>query len=471
MEVKTTFWVKLSYIYILLPIIIFFIGYCNLITAILGCSVVLVSAYYLFKNAPALWKPQKKVEWILLATVFIISLIWVYSSGIGALVFQNSDHNCRNPIFELLVSQPWPVTAPDGQSILTYYIGFWFVPAVIGKLFNSVAIGYYAQIAWATIGVFFVFYYLFASLKKKNLMPIFIFIFFSGLDIIGYYIFRGIPTIMSHKEWWCPYQFSSMTTQLYWVFNQALPAWLLTLVLYHQKNNKNIVFLYTTLFISSTLPAIGIFPFVCYFLLKNGVDCGAILSKKHILNAIKSAITFENISSVLGIFFISYLYLSANISGGVSSVRIPNLWSVMFVYLPFVFLEAGIYMLAIFRKFKKEPLWYIALACFMVYPVIYIGTSNDFCMRATIPALIILVVMFLQALEDEEIRNKKLLYFIMLLAFFVGTLTPLSEISRTVIMTQHGYTKIESKLGFENFFGYVEGNKFLQYFGKQLPKN
>ena len=284
-------------------------------------------------------------------------------------------------------------------------------------------------------------------------------------------MFKGIPTIISHKEWWVPYQFSSITTQLYWVFNQALPAWLMTLVLYHQKNNKNIIFLYTTLFISSTLPAIGMFPFVCYFLLKNNADCGAILSKKNILSAIKSAFTFENISSIFVIFIVSYLYLSANISGGLLAIGIPNMWTAVFVYIPFVFLEAGIFMLAIYKKFKKDPLYYITLACFLVYPFIYVGVATDFCMRATIPALIILVLMFLQALEDEEIRKNKLIYFFMLLIFFVGTITPLSEISRTIVMTKHGYTKTISKLGFENFFGYVEGNKFLKYFGKQLPKN
>ena len=220
MEKKSGILVWAGYFYIILPILIFFIGWCNSLTAVTGVICILISSFFLYKNTPKIWFPSTKKEIILLGSIFVISLIWVYSSGIGALVFQNFDHNCRNPIFELMVNQNWPVESSNRLAILTYYIGFWLPPAVVGKIFHSTQIGYYAQVLWASIGVFLFFYYVLATLKKKTLWPVILFIFFSGLDIIGEFLIHGGSRTffnpVSHLEWWYPgMQFSSFTTQLY----------------------------------------------------------------------------------------------------------------------------------------------------------------------------------------------------------------------------------------------------------------
>ena len=109
----------LGYGYIILPIFIFVIGFCNVFTALAGTGLILISAYFLYKNSPKLWVPAtQKEKWLVLLAA-LVSLYWVYSSGIGALVFQNSDHSARNAIFELLVTQPWPVLI-KGKVMLSY---------------------------------------------------------------------------------------------------------------------------------------------------------------------------------------------------------------------------------------------------------------------------------------------------------------------------------------------------------------
>ena len=58
-------------------------------------------------------------------------------------------------------------------------------------------------------------------------------VLFSGLDIIGSLLddgprFRTDWNITTHLEWWAgKYQYSSMTTQLFWVPNHALGGWLI----------------------------------------------------------------------------------------------------------------------------------------------------------------------------------------------------------------------------------------------------
>ena len=62
------------------------------------------------------------------------------------------------------------------------------------------------------------------------------------MDIVGL-LLTGNPSVIEtrlcekiHIEWWARfYQFSSFTTQLFWVFNQAVPAWIATLLVLSTK--------------------------------------------------------------------------------------------------------------------------------------------------------------------------------------------------------------------------------------------
>ena len=471
MKKTSNIFTMLGYLYISIPIMIFFIGWCNPVTAIIGTLVILISLFYAFKNAPKLWIPKDKKQILFLSSLFVIALIWVYLSGIGALVFQNSDHNVRNPIFEMLVTESWPVEHANQPAILAYYIAFWLPSAVVGKIFNSIQIGYYFQILWASIGIFLFFYYVIAGLRRKNYIPIVLFIFFSGLDIIGT-IFRfniyDVISITSHLEQWgYLFQFSSFTTQLFWVFNQAIPAWVLVVLLNTEKNNKNIGFLYSCLFLHSTLPAIGIFPYILYWCLKNG--------KKHarfcdLKASFLSLFTFQNTIGSLCIFIVCYSYLSSNIAGGNIGIlnadgHIVLLYSCMLI---FFFLEAGIFLILINKIYRKNPIFYITLLCLLLYPVIQVGYSIDFCMRATIPALVILYLLVCKAFENRYYLTKcKKSFIILIFVLIIGAITPIHEFARTIVNTSKGITKAESYIGFENFFGWKTGNKFLKYFGKK----
>ncbi len=467
----------LGYGYIILPVLVFFIGFCNAPTALLGTVGIAASAYFVYKNAPQLWVPSAKKEWILVAAIALVSLGWVYSSGIGVQVFQNSDHSARNAIFELLVTQPWPVLVNNGDAMLTYYIGFWLPAAVIGKLFHSVSLGYNLQIIWAALGVFLTFYYLLAALHKKTSWPILVFIFFSGLDIIGSILFINIHPFhpfnwLEHIEWWVPgLQFSSFTTQLYWVFNQAVPAWVVTLLLLHEKNNKGLVFLYACTFICATLPAIGLVPFLAWWCAQNGQkDLKTIFTPTHFWQAFKSSLTFANLAGAGIITLVSYAYLSGNISGTNSGAVIHAtntvLWlkTLLFWFLPFFMLEVGLYLLCVAHLQYKNPLFYLCIACLAIYPFIHVGIAPDFCMRATIPALVLLCLFVLQSLQQEKIR---LLRLVLVMLLLIGAVTPLHEMTRTAVYTSKGYIKQRPHLEGGNFFSYTQQNPFLTYFGKR----
>lgn len=65
--------------------------------------------------------------------------------------------------------------------------------------------------------------------------------------------------LSTHLEWWAvDFQFTSMTSQLFWVFNQAIPAWVATIMIMTQKHCKNMLFILSLMMLSSTIPFVGL---------------------------------------------------------------------------------------------------------------------------------------------------------------------------------------------------------------------
>ena len=159
----------LSYIYLALPVLIFFLGWMKLYIALPVCLIILYAVWKASVTEQGLWYPVWNKDTIRLACIIagIIGL-WVYFSGIGGMTFQNSDHWWRNQTFEILVEYDWPVTKrvmmEDGIHTrgLIYYIGFWLPAACVGKLFGVTA-GYCFQTLWAALGVGLVYYYVCAK--------------------------------------------------------------------------------------------------------------------------------------------------------------------------------------------------------------------------------------------------------------------------------------------------------------------
>lgn len=177
----------IAYLYVLLPIMIFLLGWTRWFIAIPGVIVLAICWFQMSKDdlmfdLPKLDKHQMEI----LAFVLMIIVLWVYLSGIGKFVFQNTDHDCRNPIFDILVNYKWPATrqvlSETGMTTkgLIYYIGFWMPAAVVGKLFGLTA-GYCFQALWAVIGIFLVYMLISSILKEIKIWPLLVMIFFSGM--------------------------------------------------------------------------------------------------------------------------------------------------------------------------------------------------------------------------------------------------------------------------------------------------
>lgn len=470
----------LVYAYLALPFLIFTLGWIRWYYAI---PIILVSLYALkglFRNAPSLWVPEKRKSnpWKITLILLIIGG-WVALSGVGGFVFQNPDHMWRNAIFELLVRNPWPIIKTDatGSVGFIYYIGFW-MPAALGGKMVGLTWGYVAQYLWATLGIELFYYLICAKFRKLLIWPLLLFIFFSGLDIIGI-LLKGNEVIgwISHIEWWgWPFQFSSMTTQLFWVFNQALPAWLVTMAILMEKNNKGILLLLSFTMLSSSLPFVGLIPIAAYLILKRREGKNPFFSE--IGRITKETFSVENIIGVAVIGIVTLLYLKGNNSAQIMTTtnhEFETFGAFVFHLLKFLILEIGLYFLVMLKYRWKDPAFYLLGLLIALIPLIRIGTGGDFAMRASIPALVILFLLVAQTLEEAWKKRDFRILALFSILFVLGAITPVLEINRTLIETYH---RIRNDLPItagsrnlmgpteNNFWGDLEGNVFFTNLAK-----
>lgn len=487
---------RLTYLYLAIPILIFIIGWFHPVLAVIFTAVTVCGLWLALRTAPSIELPaiQKKDLWKVVLVV-LMAAVWVFFSGIGQFSFQNTDHSCRNAMLRGLVERPWPVTAENASApgseprALVYYIAFWLPAACVGKVFGLRAAHTFLYL-WAVLGVLLTFALILSFSRKFSPLPLVIFVFFSGLDILGveiYNLYSGVfslPGPLDHLEWWSNkvIQYSSMTTQLYWVFNQALPAWLVTLAILRQKDNRSLVFLYSLSLLHSTLPAIGLLPIAAYMFIRRCLQQrNPQLSPGQNLRAMcREAFTFQNFFAGGAVGITSFLYLKTNLSGQhVSGLAQSGLFSGHSIlhYGLFLVCEVLLYFLVIFPKNRKNGLYYLSLAILLVCPFIRVGYGGDFCMRASIPALVILFLLVSDTLRSCLENRQRLTAVLLSVLLLVGAVTPLHEMLRSVYYTAKDLTDpnysalapeddLFTQGSGENFFGEQEGSFFFQYIAK-----
>ena len=374
---------------------------------------------------------------------------------------------------------------------LVYYIGFWLPSALVGKVLGLRA-GYYAQAVWAVLGIVLVYYLICVLLKRVAVWPLFIFVFFSGLDILGIFLTAQDPATFEckwHLEWWgTPYQYSSMTTQLFWVFNQSIPAWVCTMMAYMQKNNRNIVFILACSMLCSTFPFVGLLLLALFFCLSRKYDeMEAVRTagtrekiRVYISCIIKDTCTLQNVAGGGLIGITSFLYLTCNYSGAYimgENIKGPEFDNSLAKLILFLIVEIGVYVALIYKYNKENKMFYFIVLCLSIIPPVKVGYSTDFCMRASIPALLLLTVLVIKTLAESWEKRDYRVFAGLILVLVLGSATPALEFRRTFGET---FRRIkEGEIVYEedsdpikllsggNFSGSVDDSFFFQHFVKE----
>lgn len=438
---------KITYIYLALPVIIFMLTW---IRPAVGVPAALLVGFALFL---ALRKKDESTFRITRQTIFIaagLAFLWCFFAGQGGFWYQSDDHWARNAIYRDLVYHPWPVVFEKYDVLLNYYIGYWLVPALFCKgLFllthNAAGAWLVAKIAlllWSTFSITLCFLLLadIVACKsiKKLVFAVLFFILFSGLDLLGIYITNGKAGM--HLEWWAwRFQYSSFTTCLFWVFNQAVPAWIATLLLLDERKVENFAFCGLCIFISSPIPLIGLLPIYIT------IGIQEIIKAKNKFDIVKKVFSLQNIIACLVIFPICLIYYADNSaikkpvvvdSTVTASVEQPSasapekeilsprvrIAKELIRFSSFYVLEAGVFLALLFKKHRKSIIfWCLALELFFI-PFIHVGRAADFAMRASIPPLVVLMTMVFNDFYDSyEHKNNKFIIYCIILSFAIMT--------------------------------------------------
>lgn len=381
------------------------------------------------------------------ALVCLCALLWTFFSGIGGLFYQTEDHYGRNAIFSDMLNHTWPVYFEGTTHALTYYIAYWLLPALAargaaavlgaGALWPAANAALFVQTLWFLIIALLLFLSLIrAKGLVKNTLLLLLFVFFSGMDGLMIPFF---PDWWNNQlEWWAQgYQFSSNTTGLFWVYNQALPAWLaILLVMDNPRDVGSYALIGLCAFPFSPMPFIGLMVYFIGLALLEGISLTQRLGAARGIRALLvSCMTARNLLACVSIAPAFIPYFMTNAASGGAPFRFDiyagsyGTAQAVLRLLLFLVIEFGAYALILSKRFGRNPVFLLTALSLVLAPMFRIGYGQDFSMRASIPGLMALCLFagrYLFAEKNAKRSAVVLLSFLLL----VGSITPVMEFVR-----------------------------------------
>ena len=469
-----------SYFYLVIPILIFFFGWLKLPLAIFSATILLAGTYLTLRDFGYI-KDYSFISFEFLAFSFLIIFTWVFFSGIGGFGFQNLDFLARNAVFHDLINYQWPVIYDfsadsnlkemfGNNGALVYYFVYWLPSALVGKLLGW-KIANIVLFIWTLVGVSLCILLITRYIGKASILVVLAFVFFSGMDIIGetmVYMREFIPhayigDIFSirklmgilfaltldnfHLEMWNSddgfsfLNYNSHTVQLFWVFNQSIPAWLVTLLLLNLKQAKSLLFTFSLVFFFAPLTGLGLIPYLAYTMI--APLWGSIVwSKDQLISLLKTLffkhLSFQNTITVLLMAALIASFYGTQVGnhphGFIWDLHEANI-NLALIYLGFIILEFLIFGLFTFNHKENRGLLILTLIWLSVIPLYHYSKSNDFGLKASIPPLIILFTVgfknILHKFEGPLPPKKQMARILLVLVLLIGSITPLHEFFRS----------------------------------------
>ncbi|MCW5876054.1 MAG: hypothetical protein KIS85_04140 [Anaerolineales bacterium] len=475
-------------LYFAIPLAIFCLAWLRSVWAIACLALLLFGLVLVLRGFSYRHADYLTSRFLLLA--LLAALAWVALSGIGGFGHQNYDFHARSALFHDLIERSWPVRydySADAQmqglvgdqGILVYYFAFWLPAAAVGK-FLGWEWANRALFLWSVAGVFLTFVLTARYLRRGAWLIVPALVLASGMDAVGEVFVRllgdggfarlgeHLQTAVGgthHLEAWPGFllQYSSFTTQLFYVFNQAIPAWLATLLILDAGGRKHLLFVWALALPFAPLPALGLLPLVAYrlFVSEDG--------RVSVLAGLRGAVSIQNLVCAGGLALITAAFFAT------TTGQHAHGWLWQATHLPagWLWILGAFYLLeflllgAIVAANHREPrgLLIIVLMVLAALPLYTYGRSNDFVMRASIPALLVLFLLTLQTymnLADTAALKGWFGRALLLVLFLVGSLTPWHEMRRSLdeIAQAGGAPGMKDKW---RTFGSVEDDEVIPY--------
>jgi len=344
--------------------------------------------------------------------------------GEGRLLYANIDWQVRDAVLSDMIANPWPFAYADGN-LLRAPIGMYLAPALVGKAFGREAadMALLAQNALFLGALLAIGSTLFSD-RRHRLIALALFLLFSGLDLIGQIKVGHAAGLnpSAHLEGWGPSQFSSTITLAFWVPQHALAGWLAALAVLLWRERRvglgTLLMLPPLIALWSPFAALGLLPFLA-------VACVGDIRRR----AIRPAdLLLPGAATALALPALLYLAAGSDAVGLRAFPIRPD------IYLSFLTIEILPFLLIGLAGLKARfggALFVTAALVLLVAPLIQIGGSIDFAMRATIPALAILIAHLADMMGGGWAASaRRKIALVALLC--VGAATPVTEVLRAL---------------------------------------
>ena len=454
-----------SMIYLTLPVVIFFIGYLKFGWAVLFSSLTIFAAWWSWHDMAkkktggnSLNEKSVTIKGSYFLFLIPLVLLFIYLGGVGEFSWCVGDHRVRYAILYDLINYKWPVvydfstqsnpvvaeSLGSGKVAFAYYFVFWMIPAVFGKLFGMMAARIVLMI-WSAIGLSLVALGANLIYGKQSRFLFVALMLFAGFDVFPYWYnqFSGFGS--TWEDWTWHFRVVGNFYQIMNVFHQSIPGWLITILFLLCAKSRCIGLLGSLMFCYSPWAAIGIFPMcvVKFFVANKGLKAKDVL---------KNIFTLGNMIAPV-LFFVCFApFYLANSNATYDYGFIWNFYEtwygLLIDYAAYIVFEFGIWVLLIFKKYKKDWMFYSAIATLLIIPIYKMSGPNDLLMRGSMAPLFTIAlyaVMFVTDSFNEmmEKGNKKIKPRLIVLTFLVAAYTAINFLLTSVLLTTMIYTKQE----------------------------
>lgn len=366
-----------------------------------------------------------------LAICIALAAVIFVLAGEGRFTFANIDWQTRDAVLRDMTLYPWPY-AYSGRGVVELLrapLGMYLIPALVGKAGGTTV----AEIALLVqnsvlLGIIFALGSLLAETTRARVILLIVVIAFSGMDFVAK--LTASPAAAwrwtSHLDQWGMLQFSSHLTQAFWVPQHAIAGWAgAVLFLLWQRGRLPLsAFLVPLplLALWSPLALMGLMPLAAFAGLKTLVQ----------RRLRRSDILAPAFAAIVVIPALIYLQAASDTVGVRFFLVPPLVWS-HFQFLETIPFILGVGLLA--KSGRPKLLLGLVTPWLAITPLIQMGTTTDFMMRASIPALAILSVLVAEALTPGSTDYRKdgsLSRGLLIAALAIGSLTGIHEIARAL---------------------------------------
>lgn len=437
---KYLLWATLIYIYV--PVGIFLFGFTRLWIALLTFVPMAYFILNMYRDYVKEDEDYIRIKWYMLVVALAIIIGICVFIGFGGKYMQPGDWWKHNAVIHDLIEKKWPVYYEIFEkSMLTYYLGQYLVPALIGKIAGgSFSVGSISMAVWAIIGIGLVYLHLLRITRSdssaKQLRTLIIMLFFCGCLVVaqnilsqiygeGFYANGSYHWILVRN---IQIQYRSNLVMLRWVYPQVIVPWLVTMIFYENwEKPKHYVLLVSPILLYGTFSVI--FPvfaaIACVIYIFLGTS-----NKKLVL---KEVFSISNIYVFLSFGMIMLLYFSGNIlqeKPAYSSFSIGKYTlATIPVYIIFCIFMYGIYAICVFREQKHNIFYYITVVALTIIPAFRMGLCNDWVMCTSIPALFLLMIFVIRTLNvNVDTKEYGVRCAIIIICLITGAWYPVLEL-------------------------------------------